>query len=256
MRLPHRFLSILPTTLSFACGVPRTESARLAPPTHEPFPLRHAVKLVSYAETLAIRSATDSVLRMVLRVQTSSEGVIGTIEVFSHDSVYQHVTAAFDPQALEPKQVRETRPRWEASLTYPGDRVHGTVVKTSVTGNPDTIRVDRPLAAPDLDRRVLFLVTPWLPLEEKHAFALRIYDVDVLHTYSVLVKTGGTARIVVPAGTFDAYRVEVVDAGGVVPLPSRFPSIVYVSADSLRRVVRVEHPEKDQILELVGWGVL
>ncbi len=258
MRLPRRFLSILPTTLAFACGVSRAESARMAPPTNERFPLRHSVSLVSHAETLALRAAADSGGRrqMALRVETSNDGVVGTIDVFSQDSLYQHITAVFDPHSLEPKQVSETRPHWQASLTYPGDRVHGTVVRTSATGSPDTIRVERELAAADLDRRALLHVTPWLPLDEKHAFALRIYDVDLLYTYSVLVKTGGTARIVVPAGTFDAYRVEVISARGMVIPPSLIPTIVYVSADSLRRVLRVEQPDRGVIMELIGWGIL
>jgi hypothetical protein len=193
---------------------------------------------------------------MVLRVRASNDGVIGTIDVFSHDSLYQHITATFAPQSLEPSQVRETRPQSQTSLTYTADHVRGTVVRTGPTGNADTVGVDRALAAADLDRRALLLVTPWLALDQVHVFALRIYDVDVLHTYSVLVKTGGTTSIASPAGTFDAYRVEVIDARGWASPPSVIPSIIYISADSLRRVLRVERPDRDQIFELIGWGIL
>jgi hypothetical protein len=194
---------------------------------------------------------------MVLRLQVTDNGVLSTIDVLAHDTISQHIEAAFDPQSLAPSKVYEKRPNWEARLMCSGNRLRGSIVRTKPIGNADTIRVDRPITLAALDRRELFHVTRWLPLAADHVFALRIYDVDALGTYSVRIKTGGRSRIVVPLGTFDAYRVEVTpgERGMVCPFPTLFPAIVYISSDSLRLVLRVERPEQGQTFELIGWGI-
>lgn len=74
----------------------------------------------------------------------------------------------------------------------------------------------------------------------------------------VRIKTGARTRVTLPAGTFDAYRVEVTaeEHRMVCPDPSFFPTIVYVAADSLRLVLRVERPQQHVTLDLRGWGPL
>ena len=239
---------ILPAILAFACGVPRELLSQ------EPFPLRYSTKPISHAETLLLLGAADSV-EMVLSVQTTDDGVLTTIKVLSRDSVYQDITAVFDPQSLEPKEVRETRPHSQGILTYADSRVRGTVVGTSPRGTPDSVRIDRPIATTGLDRRALLHVTGWLPLSEEHTFAVLVYDQDRFGAYELRIKTGGTARVVVPAGTFDAYRVEMT-AGtrGMVCPPSLVPAVFYISADSLRLLLRVERPAAGQTFELLRWG--
>ncbi len=254
---PRFLFSLLSTAIAFACQAPRAEAPRSQSVPLEAAPLRYATRLISRAETLAIRNVEDSAAGlMVLRLQATDDQVLSTIDAFSHHSLLQHIEAAFDPQSLEPRHVHETRRNWQATLTYSGNRLRGSMVTTTAVGSHDTVRVDRPIAPGVLDRRVLFHVTPWLPLAEEHVFTVRIYDVDAFGTYPVRIKTGARARVVVPSGTFDAYRVEMTagERGMICPPATLVPSVLYISTDSLRLVLRVERPH-GQTFDLIGWGI-
>jgi hypothetical protein len=82
-----------------------------------------------------------------------------------------------------------------------------------------------------------------LPLAEGKSFNLNVFSSGQGETKVVTVKVAGVERIVVPAGTFEAYRLEV--SGMQLPL------VMHVSTASPRRLLRVTAVGAPIVFELV-----
>jgi dipeptidyl aminopeptidase/acylaminoacyl peptidase len=88
------------------------------------------------------------------------------------------------------------------------DKLSGS---TTMNGQAKPIDVD-PGGALFADGAGAFEVIASLPLADGYSLTFRNFDVQKLKTQIKQLKVAGVESVTVPAGTFDAYKVEIVDA--------------------------------------------
>ncbi len=130
----------------------------------------------------------------------------------------------------------------EIHLTYAGGRVKGTS-QAPQPGGPKSITVDTTIAAGTIDDNALAVLLPALPLEQGKTFNLNVFSSGEGATKVVSVKVAGIENVVVPAGTFAAYRLEL---SGM-----QLPIVMHVTQQAPRRVVRVAPTGAPLVFELV-----
>jgi len=130
----------------------------------------------------------------------------------------------------------------EIHLAYAGGRVKGTS-QTPQPGGPKTITVDTTVAAGTIDDNALAVLLPALPLEQGKTFNLNVFSSGEGATKVVSVKVAAIESVVVPAGTFPAYRLEV--SGMQLPL------VWHVTQQAPRRVARIAPTGMPLVFELV-----
>ena len=130
----------------------------------------------------------------------------------------------------------------EIHLTYAGGRVKGTS-QSPQPGGPKSITVDTTVAAGTVDDNALAVLLPALPLEQGKTFNLNVFSSGEGASKVVSVKVAAVENVVVPAGTFAAYRLEL--AGMQLPI------VIHVSQQAPRRVVRVAPTGAPLVFELV-----
>lgn len=127
-------------------------------------------------------------------------------------------------------------------LAYAGGRVKGTSMQAQPSGTPKSVTVDTTIAAGTIDDNALALLLPALPLEQGKTFNLNVFSSGEGATKVVSVKVTGVEQVVVPAGTFPAFRLEV--AGMQLPL------VMHVSQEAPRRLVRIAPTGAPIVFEL------
>jgi len=130
----------------------------------------------------------------------------------------------------------------ETHLTYAGGRVKGTS-QSPQPGGPRTITVDTTVAAGAVDDNALAVLLPALPLEQGKTFNLNVFSSGEGATKVVSVKVAAIENVVVPAGTFPAYRLEL---SGM-----QLPIVMHVTQQAPRRLVRVAPTGAPLVFELV-----
>jgi hypothetical protein len=128
-------------------------------------------------------------------------------------------------------------------LTYAGGRVKGTAMSPQPGGTPKTITVDTTIAAGTIDDNALGLLLAALPLEEGKTFNLNVFSTGEGTTKVVSVKVAGVENVVVPAGNFPAYRLEL---SGM-----QLPIVMHVTQQAPRRLVRIAPTGAPLVFELV-----
>ena len=128
-------------------------------------------------------------------------------------------------------------------LAYSGGRVKGTSMSAQPTGTPKSVTVDTAIAAGTIDDNALALLLPALPLEQGKTFNLNVFSSGEGATKVVSVKVTGVEQVVVPAGTFPAFRLEL--SGMQLPL------VMHVSQQAPRRLLRIAPTGAPLVFELV-----
>jgi predicted Zn-dependent peptidase len=128
-------------------------------------------------------------------------------------------------------------------LAYGGGRVKGTAQTPQQAGSPRSVAVDTTVAPGTIDDNAISMLLPALPLERGKTFNLNVFSSGDGTTKVVSVKVGDVEQVVVPAGTFPAYRLEL--AGMQLPL------VMHVSQQSPRRIVRIAPTGAPIVFELV-----
>jgi len=131
----------------------------------------------------------------------------------------------------------------EIHLTYADGRVKGTSQSPQPGGSPKSITVDTTFAAGTIDDNALAVLLPALPLEQEKTFNLNVFSSGEGSTKVVSVKVAGIENVVVPAGTFPAYRLEL---SGM-----QLPIVMHVTQQAPRRLVRVAPTGAPLVFELV-----
>jgi zinc protease len=131
----------------------------------------------------------------------------------------------------------------ETHLTYAGGRVKGTAMSPQPGGTPKTINVDTTIAAGTIDDNALGLLLAALPLEQGKTFNLNVFSTGEGTTKVVSVKVAAVENVVVPAGNFPAYRLEL---SGM-----QLPIVMHVTQQAPRRLVRVAPTGAPLVFELV-----
>ncbi len=130
----------------------------------------------------------------------------------------------------------------EIHLTYGGGRVKGTS-QSPQPGGPRAITVDTTVAAGAIDDNALAVLLPALPLAQGKTFNLNVFSSGEGATKVVSVKVAAIENVVVPAGTFPAYRLEL---SGM-----QLPIVMHVTQQAPRRLVRVAPTGAPIVFELV-----
>ena len=130
----------------------------------------------------------------------------------------------------------------EIHLAYAGGRVKGTS-QTPQSSGPKTIAVDTTVPAGTIDDNALAVLLPALPLEQGKTFNLNVFSSGEGATKVVSVKVAAIENVVVPAGTFPAYRLEL---SGM-----QLPIVMHVTQQAPRRLVRVAPTGAPLVFELV-----
>jgi len=133
--------------------------------------------------------------------------------------------------------------RTEIHLVYSGGRVKGTSQPPQPGAAPKTITVDTTVAAGTIDDNALDVLLPALPLAQGKTFNLNVFSSAEGTTKVVSVKVTAIENVVVPAGTFPAYRLEL---SGM-----QLPIVMHVTQQAPRRLVRIAPTGAPLVFELV-----
>ncbi len=133
--------------------------------------------------------------------------------------------------------------RTEIHLIYAGGRVKGTSQSPQPGAAPKAIPVDTTVADGTIDDNALAVLLPALPLAQGKTFNLNVFSSGEGTTKVVSVKVTAIENVVVPAGTFPAYRLEL---SGM-----QLPIVMHVTQQAPRRLVRVAPTGAPLVFELV-----
>jgi zinc protease len=131
----------------------------------------------------------------------------------------------------------------EIHLVYAGGRVTGTSQSPQPGGTPKAITVDTTVSAGTIDDNALAVLLPALPLEQGKTFNLNVFSSGDGSTKVVSVKVAALENVVVPAGTFPAYRLEL---SGM-----QLPIVMHVIQQAPRRLARIAPTGAPLVFELV-----
>ena len=159
----------------------------------------------------------------------------------------QNTTVVLNPTDGTVRQVdQETTQqgqKGETHIAYSGGRVKGSSAAPQQDGTVKRFDIDTTLPPGTVDENAVPFVVPALPLAAGKAFSLTFFTPSE-NTIKVLTfKVSGPASVTVPAGTFQAYQIDVTG--------SRVPFTMYVSTDSPRRVLKTEFVGQPFVVELV-----
>jgi zinc protease len=156
-----------------------------------------------------------------------------TVVLNPTDGTVRHV----DQETTQQGQKGETH------ITYSGGRVKGSSAVPQQDGTVKRFDIDTTLPPGTVDENAVPFVVPALPLAAGKAFSLTFFTPSE-NTIKVLTfKASGPVSVTVPAGTFQAYQIDVTG--------SRVPFTMYVSTDSPRRVLKTEFVGQPFVVELV-----
>jgi zinc protease len=133
--------------------------------------------------------------------------------------------------------------RTEVHLVYAGGRVKGTSQSPQPGAAPKTITVDTTVADGTIDDNALAVLLPALPLAQGKTFNLNVFSSGEGTSKVVSVKVTAIESVVVPGGTFPAYRLEL---SGM-----QLPIVMHVTQQAPRRLVRVAPTGAPLVFELV-----
>ncbi len=150
-------------------------------------------------------------------------------------------------EILQPRERHLQQGPVMVDLTYSDSRIEGTF---NMQGNEQPVSVD--LEGPIYsDGAGGDLVVASLPLEDGYAVTYPTFDLMTQKVKRMRLEVKGTESVTVPAGTFDAHRVEISSAEGA---PGS--TILWIDVDS-REIVRTEQSLPQMggavvVAELVG----
>lgn len=122
----------------------------------------------------------------------------------------------------------------EARFTYADGRVSGHALAPQQSGTPRSFVVDTAVPAGTIDDNALALVIPALPLATGATFRMSVFSTSAGTTKQLTARVASIDTVTVPAGTFNAFAVEL--AGMQVPM------VMYVTRETPRRVVKIDSP--------------
>jgi len=159
----------------------------------------------------------------------------------------QQTTVVFSARDASARRLDQVMTRQgtkvEAHLIYAGGRVNGKSLVPQPDGSVQQFPVDTAVPPGIVDENVAPFVGSSLVLAPGGTLKLTVFTPSEVATKVLTFKVGQPESVVVPAGTFQAYRVDVTG--------SKFPFVLYVSVDSPHRVVKQEFVGQPVVIELV-----
>ncbi len=180
-------------------------------------------------------------------VQVAPDSIVFTEATTIGQFVNQRTTLVLGAADLAVRRADQTgtvqSQRAETHLTYGGGRVKGNAIVPQQSGTPKTVTIDTTVAAGAVDDNALNLLIPALPLAEGKTFNLNVFSSGEGVTKVLTVKVAAVENLTVPAGTFEAYRLEL--SGMQIPV------VMHVTTAAPRRLLRVAPVGAPLVFELV-----
>jgi zinc protease len=242
--LYDKLSAIAPVRLVDVDGKPLTLSD--LHPTAENVSLDPA-QLVAHTDSFRITVQGNAVGTQVGTIRRSADSLVYDERVsIPAAGATQNTTAVFDPKTLAVITVDQTgqannQPS-EIHLRFAGGRVKGAATIPQASGPAHSIQIDTSVAAGTLDETSLTALLPALPLAGGKTFHLSVLSPGAGVPQVLTVHVAGPDSVTVPAGTFQAWRVEIAGSASVV---------MHVTTATPRRVVRIQPVGAPYVLELV-----
>jgi hypothetical protein len=187
-------------------------------------------------------------------VRVTGDSLVSILRGVYDTLVVQHIVAIFDTGRLRLRELRDSVPSRLEVLRYSVDRLHGTVIVQNRRDGLDTFHLSLHTDSATVDRRILLTSVRWLPLETGKTYGARMFDPHTQTVYPLRISIGPKATMAGPAGRTEAYRVELTtDPPSWFRRASYlFPTVLWVRADSSRRIVRIERPRLRAVFDLVA----
>ena len=158
----------------------------------------------------------------------------------------QRTTLLLDPGDGSVRRVDQTTTQQgqttETHLIYAAGRVKGSSAALQPDGSVKRFEVDTALPAGTADENAVPFLVPALPLTAGRSLTLRFFTPSENAVKTLTFKVSGPEAVTVPAGTFQAYRIDVTG--------SRVPFTMYVSMEAQRRVLKTEFVGQPFVVEL------
>ncbi len=243
-RLYDRLATLAPVRLTDLDGQPMTP-ADLRPTAGVPGLDRS--QIVSRTDSFRIMVQGNPLGVQVNAIRVTPDSLVYTERSNIGAFVEQHSTAVLDPSDLSMRAMDQAGSaqgqKIEAHLVYGGGRVKGAVTQPQPGGTARSFTVDTTVAPGTYDDNALALVLAALPLESGKTHNLNVFASGEGVSRIFSVKVSGPESVTVPAGTFQAYRLDVT--GGQAPL------VIHVTTETPRRIVRLEPVGTPIVVELV-----
>src|SRR2546428_11283693 len=245
IRRPPRSTRFPYTPLSRSAGGRRLTPADLAPEAR-PVALDPA-QLVSHSDSSRVVVQGNPIGATVSVVRRTADSLVYTERSVLGGVFEQATPIAFDPADASVKSVvqviTQQGKKAETHLTYGDGRVKGHGAGPQPDGGVKEFDIDTAVAAGTSGASAVPVIAPAPPLAPGPTFNLSFFSSGE-NTIKVLsFKVGAPEPVVVPAGTFQAYRVDVTG--------SRVPFVMYVTTATPRRVVKTEFIGQPLVVELV-----
>jgi hypothetical protein len=204
-------------------------------------------QLVSRSDSFRIAAQGNPVGALVTSLTVAGDSLTYTERTTIGGAVDQRSVVVADARTLAMRRLDQTgstqgQPN-EIHLTYAGGRVRGRAVTPQREGTPKTVAVDTTVADGTIDDNAVSAVIPALPLAPDRTFRLSVFSSGEGVAKLLTVKVAGTESVTVPAGTFDAYRLELTGM--------QVPVVMHVARATPRRLVRLEMIGTPLVFELV-----
>ena len=215
-------------------------------PTAESVTLDPA-QLVSHRDSFQISVQGNAVGTQVGTLRRTADSLVYDERVsIPVAAATQTTTAIFDPRTLAVQAVDQTgkagnQPS-EIHLRFAAGRVKGSATIPQQAGTPRTVQIDTTVAVGTFDETSLTALIPALPLAAGKTLHLSVFTPGAGAPQVYTLHVAGPDSVTVPAGRFQAWRVEITGVASIV---------MHVTTATPRRVVRMQPVGAPYVLELV-----
>ena len=204
-------------------------------PRAGPLPL-DPTQLVSHRDSFAVLLKGQPFGYRTTALRRTADSLVYTETMDLGNTGAQQITLVLDPRTLEVRSLDKTGAvggqKDEASLDYANGRVKGRVTVPQESGQPRSFTIDTTIASGTYDDNAINVIVPALPLAVGKTFPVRVFSSGDGVSKVLTVTVTGSDSVRVPAGVFQAFKVEVT--GGQAPF------VFWIGGDTPRRIVKLE----------------
>ncbi|HEU5262732.1 MAG TPA: insulinase family protein [Gemmatimonadales bacterium] len=209
--------------------------------------LLDVAQLVPHSDSSRVLIQGNPLGATVTSIRRTADSLVLTEQSNLGSAFQQQTTILLDPADGAVRRLDQVTTQQgkqsETHLTYAGGRVKGRSVAPQPDGSMKPFDIDTILPPGTMDENAVAFVVPALPLAAGKTFTLSLFTPSEGSTKLLTFKVRTPESVTVPAGTFQAYRIDVSG--------SRVPFVMHVSTDTPRRVVKTEFVGQPFAVELV-----